>query len=96
MLLKKSHMDELLDFCQETLSPLEEYEAAENVDLLNTVAVYIECDGNVKQASSILHQHENTVRFRISKAQSLLNLSNNRFLFIEKVSFALRARKLLQ
>ena len=96
MLLKKSHMDELLDFCQETLSPLEEYEAAENVDLLNTVAVYIECDGNVKQASSILHQHENTVRFRISKAQSLLTLSNNRFLFIEKVSFALRARKLLQ
>lgn len=95
ILLKKTHIDELRDFCQEILAPLEEYEAAENVDLLNTIAVYIRCDGNVKQASSLLHQHENTVRFRISKAQSLLNLSNNRFIFLEKVSFALRARQLL-
>lgn len=95
ILLKKNYSSELREFCQEVLSPLEEYGAAENVDLLDTVSVYIECNGNVKKVASLLHQHENTVRFRISKAQSLLNLSHNRFAFIEKVSFALRARKLL-
>ena len=95
MPLWRKHSEELASLCDEVISPLKAYEESNSVNLLETVATYIECDGNIKEAASILHQHENTVRFRISKARELLNLSHNHCAFIELVSIALRIRKLL-
>lgn len=95
MPLWRKHGEELAGFCDEVISPLKAYEESNSVNLLETVAIYIECDGNPKEVASILHQHENTVRFRISKARELLNLSHNHCAFIELVSIALRIRKLL-
>ena len=95
MPLCRKHGEELASFYDEVISPLKAYEENNSVNLLETVATYIECDGNIKKAASILHQHENTVRFRVGKARELLNLSHNHCAFIELVSIALRIGKLL-
>lgn len=95
MPLCRKHGEELASFYDEVISPLKAYEENNSVNLLETVATYIECDGNIKEAASILHQHENTVRFRVGKARELLNLSHNHCAFIELVSIALRIGKLL-
>ena len=83
MLPLKNHQI-LRNFCSSILDPLIKQ------DLLETVSVYFECNGDVKRAASKVGKHENTVRFRIGQAKNLLNLDD--YEFIEKVSIALKAR----
>lgn len=49
---------------------------------METVSVYLECNGDVKRAAGKVGKHENTVRFRIGQAKNLLNLDD--YEFIEK------------
>ena len=80
----------LEQFCHEVLGPLRE------ANLLETVETYFECDGSVEKAAEILSQHKNTIRFRINKARGLLGMEHSYFSFVEKVSLALKAARLLK
>jgi DNA-binding PucR family transcriptional regulator len=80
---------------KEVLDPLYEYDENYKLDLINTIEIYINNDGNFKKAALIMGQHENTIRYRISVAKKILNLENNHFSFIEQVSIALKIRTLL-
>ena len=79
----------LKQFCEETLSPLQE------ANLIETVETYLGCDGNIEQTAQRLAQHKNTIRFRMNKSKALLGLEHSHCAFIEKVSLALKGRKLL-
>lgn len=84
LLLPLKNHQILRNFCSSILDPLIKQ------DLLETVSVYLECNGDVKRAAGKVGKHENTVRFRIGQAKNLLNLDD--YEFIEKVSIALKAR----
>ena len=86
LLLPLRNHDALKGFCKEVLTPLK------NLNLLETVSIYFECNGDVKKTAAILNRHENTVRFRINQAKSELGLEE--YEFIEKVSIALKAEKI--
>jgi DNA-binding PucR family transcriptional regulator len=64
--------------------------------LINTIEAYLNCDGDYKKTATLINQHENTVRYRISKAKRFLNLENDNFKFIEQVSIALKIKNLLK
>lgn len=83
----------LKKFCHATLEPLAQYEQRHNVDLIKTIEIYLACDGDYKKAAIRLNQHENTIRFRINKAKSLLGMEHSHYKFIEQVSLALKARR---
>lgn len=83
------------DFCDEVLSPLTEYDEKYKSDLIKTIEVYLQNDGDYKKTATDLNQHENTVRYRILKAKKLLNLEENNMKFIEQVSVALKIRNTL-
>lgn len=85
----------LTEYMKEVLDPLYEYDENYKLDLINTIEIYINNDGNFKKAALIMGQHENTIRYRISVAKKILNLENNHFSFIEQVSIALKIRTLL-
>jgi len=70
--------------------------SSDKYELINTIEAYLNCDGDFKKAAAVINQHENTVRYRISKAKRLLNLENDNFKFIEQVSLALKIRNLLK
>lgn len=80
----------LEQFCTETLTPLR------TANLLETVRVYFECDGNIEKAAAALGQHKNTIRFRINKAKLLLGMEYSHCAFLEKVSLALKGDALLR
>lgn len=80
----------LEQFCNEVLEPLHK------ANLLETVETYFQCDGNVEKTAELLAQHKNTVRFRINKARGLLGMEHSYFSFVEKVSLALKAERLLK
>ena len=72
------------------------YEARHNVELLQTIAVYLELNGNIVQTAAQMNTHANTIRFRINKARSLLGLENEPYIFIEQLSVALKGKLLLK
>ena len=75
--------------------PLKEYDQYYNSDIIHTVEVYLENNGDYKKTAQILHQHENTVRYRILKAKKLIDLENEHLKFIEQVSLALKMDKIM-
>ncbi len=96
LLLPLRNQQVLLSFCRETLTPLVQYSKKHSVDLLETIQVYFQVNGSCKKAASRLNTHENTVRFRITKAKALLGLEQEDYVFIERLSLALKAVHLLK
>lgn len=89
--------DVLRDFYSDIFNPLIGAEGSgDKYELINTIEAYINCDGDYKKTAVLINQHENTVRYRISKAKKLLNLENDNFKFIEQVSIALKIKNLLK
>lgn len=84
-----------MEFYREVFMPLKEYDEYYNSDIVNTVEVYLENKGDFKKTAQILHQHENTVRYRILKAKKLLDLENDHLKFIEQISLALKMEKII-
>lgn len=95
LLLPMRNHDSLRIFCRETLGPLRDYEARHGIELVKTVSTFLETNGNIKKTAERLNTHENTVRFRITKARTILGLLEEPYVFIERVSLALKAEKLL-
>lgn len=95
LLLPLRNQEVLKKFCSETLEPIREYEKHQSANLLGTIAVYLENNGDYKKTAALLSQHENTIRFRISKAKSILGLDDSHYAFIERMSIALKAEKLV-
>lgn len=94
LLLPLRNHEVLKKFCEETLDPLKKYEKQQSLSLLETISVYIENNGDYKKTAALLSQHENTIRFRIHKAKSILGFENSHYAFIERMSIALKAEKL--
>ena len=86
----------LKEYCDHILGPLEEYEKHQNVELIETISVYLESNGNIAQTAAQMNTHVNTIRFRINKARALLGLENESYAFIERLGVALKGRRLLQ
>lgn len=85
----------LMEFYREVFMPLKEYDKYYNSDIVNTVEVYLENNGDFKKTAQLLHQHENTVRYRILKAKKLVDLENEHLKFIEQISLALKMDKII-
>lgn len=88
-LFELRHNASLIRYCEETLRPLLEYRQRHNVDLIETLQVFFRNNGNYKRTAADLFQHENTVRFRIAKAKSLLGLEQDGYRFIKEASLAI-------
>lgn len=68
---------ELLDFCHETIGPLERYDERHDGSLLETVGTYLDLQGNVTRAAEILHLHRNGLLYRLSRIETLAGISLN-------------------
>jgi len=55
---------------------LTEYDKEHGSDLLGTLSSYIEANGDLVSASKMLFQHANTVRYRVAKIKSLLEIDS--------------------
>lgn len=55
---------------------LTEFDLEHGSDLLGTLTAYIEANGDLVSASKMLFQHANTVRYRVAKIKSLLEIDS--------------------
>ena len=63
-------------FYEELLDIITEYDKEHDSHIMETVTDYIHCNGDINAAAKISYQHPNTIRYRIKKAQELLNTDN--------------------
>lgn len=91
-LLKES--DALTTFSVEILNKLLSYDKRNSTELLKTAEVYIENDGDLKKTAQYMFQHENTIRYRISKIKSILEMDNKNIEFYEQLSIAMKIKKM--
>lgn len=89
LLYELRHHPALVRFQEETLRPLWAYQDSQGVDLVETLREFFRCDGNYKRAAAALFQHENTVRFRVAKAKSLLGMEGDNCRFTREASLAI-------
>ena len=93
-LLGALHSEVLERFCAETLGELSAYDLRTGGPLLSTLEVYAEC-GSATETARRLRTHRNTVRYRLTRAQTLLGADLDDPEVRLRVSMALRAQRLL-
>ncbi|MEV0588148.1 helix-turn-helix domain-containing protein [Nonomuraea sp. NPDC050310] len=72
------------------LGPLEDYDAAQHTDLVETLEAYLEESGNWAAMAERLHVHVNTLRYRIKRVEELTGRSLSSW--DERVDFVLALR----
>ncbi|MFF2552129.1 PucR family transcriptional regulator [Nocardia sp. NPDC058058] len=58
-------------FAERVLGPVLDYDRKTGADLLQTLEVFLGCDGSWRQAADRMHLHLNTVRYRIGRIEEL-------------------------
>ncbi|MEU3451247.1 helix-turn-helix domain-containing protein [Streptomyces thermolilacinus] len=80
---------------ERVLGPLLRLDRAERDLLLETLAVWLECDGSARRAGARLYCHRNTVLNRLRRCEQLTGRSLGRPADLVEVALALSARRLL-
>ncbi|RLI66697.1 MAG: hypothetical protein DRO88_00955 [Promethearchaeia archaeon] len=93
LLLSINNPEKLKEYFQKYIVPLQSNHQS---DLLETLEIFIEFDGDTKKTAKYFDQHENTIRYRISKAKKILNLEQNNLKFIEIVSIGIKVKSILE
>lgn len=65
---------ELDIFLNETLVPLIIYDARKDTELVKTLEVYFQCNGNLKKMSETLYTHYNTILYRLNRIKEIVKM----------------------
>lgn len=87
---------ELEAFCAETIGELARYDEEHDSHLLETLACYLELQGNLSQAARTLHLHRNGLLYRIARIEKIAGCDLNNPSQRMALQLALLARPLLQ
>lgn len=66
--------EEVIDFINEVLGPLIDYENSRKGELLKTLYEYLEKNQNVKRTADSLHVHINTLSYRLKRIEEILSI----------------------
>lgn len=75
--------------CQH-LEPLMDYDKTNGGTLFETVMQFVKNEGSVKATAASMNQHSNTIRYRMSKVRSLLNITGSDSVLYERLSLAVK------
>lgn len=94
LLAQVGQKEVLLQFATRTLGPLLDDEQVRSGRYVETLECYLDCDGHLKQASSRLYVHPNTLRYRLGRIQELLGCDVNDSADRLNLALALKALRL--
>ena len=83
---------ELEEFYNDIIGSLMEYDRKHNSQLFETMLIFHKCGYQHKETAKALFVHENTIRYRISKAQEIITAKAPRDDFRETFSLALKCK----
>lgn len=86
----------LSEYSKKKLSRLINNDMLYNTEFYSTLGTYLENDGNIAVAAEKLFIHPNTLRYRISKIEKLLNVNLSKFECIVDLAMAYKIDQLLK
>ncbi|SET52599.1 transcriptional regulator, CdaR family [Natronincola peptidivorans] len=96
ILCQDSLQEELERFYEATILPLVEYDSKRSAELVKTLDMYFQSNGNLKKLSEDLFTHYNTTLYRIQRIQKItgMNLENHKDRL--NLEIAIKIKKLLK
>jgi hypothetical protein len=82
------------NFYHDMVEKIHEYDKLHQSDLFTSAVAYINSDGDIKKTAELLYQHVNTVRYRIRKLKSILELENYPGMQYETLALAIHLYEL--
>ena len=82
------------EYMSEIIEPIKNYDKKHGTELLSTAKIFVENEGHIVETARALHQHNNTIRYRIAKIKEILGMENFEGQFYEHLSLAFRINKL--
>lgn len=96
LLISLGESRERKEFYQRFLRDIQKNTTPENCgELLNTAEQYVLQGGNYKRTAEAMNQHESTVRYRINRIRTLLDMEEDIVRFHETLGLAVKLRMLL-
>jgi sugar diacid utilization regulator len=74
LLLQIGDLHKLLQYAEDILGPLIDYDARHKLDLVGTLSIYLNQHESLKQTARVLRVHVNTVSYRIQRIEALTSL----------------------
>lgn len=78
LILSLSDKDKLIEFREQTLGKLEEYDMRQHADLIKTLEAFFACHGNLSQTAEMLIVHRNTLLYRMNRINQIAQIDLNR------------------
>jgi len=94
LLMCYKDFEESKELYSHIMKPIIDYDKKNKAFLLETLISFVDNDGDYKKVSNELFQHENTIRYRIFKIRSILNLDKSNIEFYEKISIGVKLHKI--
>ena len=66
-------------YYQKTIMKIDEYDALNQTNLMETLNVYLKCNGSTQKTANCLFVHRNTVLYQLKKIAGILNMDLNDF-----------------
>lgn len=83
------------DQCRKSLARIREYDQQNHTNLEQTARVYVSESMEIARAAKALFQHPNTVRYRLTKIQKLMEMENDAF-FAPMLSLTINLSRILE
>lgn len=81
-------------FYEDMFSPLWKYDNEKQTALFKTLEVYISCNCDIDETASELFIHKNTLRYRLTRIEEILDIDIHNIDHITEVSAAFKIRRL--
>ncbi|MDD3277298.1 MAG: PucR family transcriptional regulator ligand-binding domain-containing protein [Lachnospiraceae bacterium] len=94
MLLNLNQLDSLEDYYADTIGPLDDYDEANNGNLVETLTCYMYHNGSVQDTAVEMYVHRNTINYKLKKIESILNMTLMDFDVRNKLMTGLLVRKM--
>jgi hypothetical protein len=88
--------DELAQLRARTISPLVEYDAKHDTDLLATLQAFLAHHGSTTETAEAMHLHRHTVGYRLARVHEVSSLSPYESEGRERLSLGLKAAQILE
>ncbi len=95
LILSLNDREKLLQFTNQTLGSLTEYDMRQNADLIKTLEAFFTCHGNLSQTAEMLIVHRNTLLYRMNRINEIAEIDLNRPETRLALHLALTIRRLL-
>lgn len=82
-------LPQIQDFVSRTIGPVEDYDRRRDADLMKTLKVYVEKNGQAPETAAVLSVHVNTLHKRLSRIEELSGLNLRSFRDLTRVMLAL-------